>query len=111
MPMNIRLKRDDGDATQIAYTCPTGSCTFTEEFPGTGITQSSIAICSACADTTKFGRTGAPDPTYLNLTTNYSLPMGFNIEPKFGMGLDSFWLNTMPGDKLSWAPQRLTIAS
>ncbi|KAK5657155.1 hypothetical protein OQA88_3212 [Cercophora sp. LCS_1] len=57
-----------GRDSVMSATCATGNCTFTEY---NGITHSSMGLCSACLDISRF--------ITLNGTRNYTLPNGLYI--------------------------------
>ncbi|KAF5562699.1 hypothetical protein FNAPI_3018 [Fusarium napiforme] len=90
-----------GKDTAIAATCSTGNCTFPAN--SQGITHSSVAMCSACIDTSefielnisKFNSSGASG--YAGKVYNYSLPNGQWIQ-----AVTSSQVMVMSGD-LEWA--------
>ncbi|CCT63697.1 uncharacterized protein FFB20_02850 [Fusarium fujikuroi] len=72
------LVNPTGKDIDVAATCSTGNCTFPSN--SQGITHSSIAMCSACIDTTEFielkisKNNSDGDEGYAGKTYNYSLP-------------------------------------
>ncbi|KAH9887509.1 hypothetical protein F4778DRAFT_797454 [Xylariomycetidae sp. FL2044] len=90
-----------GNDTAIKATCPTGNCTFTAH---NDITHSSIAMCSACINTSPLVR----DPSGMkNLTlpfkTNLTLPNLLWVNPLSDMN----YIN-IGADNLSWAESAFT---
>ncbi|KAF4948853.1 hypothetical protein FGADI_9343 [Fusarium gaditjirri] len=69
-----------GKDTAIAATCSTGNCTFASN--SQGITHSSVAMCSACIDTSEFIELEVSNNTsngtngYFGDVYNYTLPNG-----------------------------------
>ncbi|KAH8681712.1 hypothetical protein BX600DRAFT_447190 [Xylariales sp. PMI_506] len=84
------LVNPTGNDTAITATCQTGNCTF-PVYDG-GITHSSIAMCSACIDTTSLV-TGNEDGT------NYTMPNNLWIAP----GDREPYMNVIVDYNLTWA--------
>ncbi|KAH7248630.1 uncharacterized protein BKA55DRAFT_513665 [Fusarium redolens] len=94
------LVNPTGKDTAIAATCSTGNCTFPSN--SQGITHSSIAMCSACIDTTelinlKVGKNSSGDNGYVGKVYNYTLPNGQWIQ-----AIVNSQIMVMSGD-LDWA--------
>ncbi|RKL19877.1 hypothetical protein BFJ68_g3356 [Fusarium oxysporum] len=95
------LVNPTGKDTAIAATCSTGNCTFPSD--SQGVTHSSVAMCSACIDTTEFIEleviTNESNGTYgyFGKVYNYTLPNGQWIQ-----AVVKSQVMVLPGD-LDWA--------
>ncbi|KAF4334284.1 hypothetical protein FBEOM_11869 [Fusarium beomiforme] len=94
------LVNPTGKDIDITATCPTGNCTFPSN--SQGVTHSSIAMCSACIDTTelinlKVGDKGNGGNGFVGDVCNFSLPNGQWIQ-----SVSNSQIMVMSGD-LDWA--------
>ncbi|KLO84805.1 uncharacterized protein LW93_5087 [Fusarium fujikuroi] len=95
------LVNPTGKDTDVAATCSTGNCTFPSN--SQGITHSSVAMCSACIDTSEFielnisKKNASGAGGYAGKIYNYSLP-----NTQWLQAIDNSQVMVMSGD-LEWA--------
>lgn len=80
--MLMGLTNPHGNDSKVPFSCPTGNCTFDDH--GTGVTHSSIGMCSKCTDVTQFATMN--QTMYGN--GNITLPNNMTINTDN----DAYWL-------------------